>query len=57
MLTTEAFARQLQWHPESVRRACRQGRLAAVKLGNGWRIPPDVAEHVMKHGIPLEHAV
>ena len=57
LLTTEVFAQKIAWHPESVRRAIRQGRVAAIKLGNGWRIPPDVADHVLKHGIPLEGSV
>lgn len=52
MINIETFARGIQWHPESLRRACRQGRVRAVKLGRGWRIPRAVADEIVKNGIP-----
>jgi hypothetical protein len=52
LITTEALAAMIHWHPESVRRACRQGRIQAVKLGRGWRMPPQVTADILKNGIP-----
>ena len=52
LLPLDVFAARVGWHVESVRRACRQGRLAAVKLGRGWRLPSHVVEQVMQNGIP-----
>ncbi|MEI7733162.1 MAG: hypothetical protein WCO56_26555 [Verrucomicrobiota bacterium] len=52
-LTPEAFAAAISWHPESVRLACRQGRIkGAIKLGKGWRIPESVLTHILETGIP-----
>ena len=52
LIDIENFAASIQWHPESLRRACRQGRVAAIKLGRGWRISKEVAEGIIKNGIP-----
>jgi excisionase family DNA binding protein len=52
LLTVEQVAQCIDWHPESVRRAIRQGRLHAVKLGRGWRISEETMENVRLHGIP-----
>lgn len=38
-ITPEEFAEGLGRHPESVRRAIRQGRLKAKKFGRVWLIP------------------
>lgn len=45
--TPEAFARAACVHPESVRRAIRAGRIRAVKIGTGWRIPHGEATRIM----------
>ncbi len=52
LIDINTFAATLQWHPESVRRACRQERVEGIKLGRGWRIPKAVAEAIMRNGIP-----
>lgn len=52
LLTIEQFAALIGWHPESVRRAIRQGRLHAIKLGRQWRIPPETLNAVRLRGIP-----
>lgn len=51
-----AFARVISWHPESVRRAIRQKRIRAVRLGNGWRIPADEVSRIMTAGLPSASA-
>jgi len=53
LINVETFAASIQWHPESLRRACRQGRIDAVKLGRGWRISRAVADQIVKTGIPV----
>jgi hypothetical protein len=52
LLPLHVFAKNIGWHTESVRRACRQGRIAAIKLGKGWRVPASVAEEITRNGIP-----
>jgi excisionase family DNA binding protein len=47
-----AVARAFQWHPESVRRAIRQGRIHALRLGNGWRVPSDELARILRDGLP-----
>ena len=37
-ISPEIAAASLGWHLESVRRACREGRLPAIKTGRTWRI-------------------
>jgi len=50
------FARVISWHPESVRRAIRQGRIRAVRLGGGWRIPADEVARIVSAGLPSASA-
>jgi hypothetical protein len=52
LLPLHVFAKNIGWHTESVRRACRQGRIAAIKLGKGWRVPASVAQEITRNGIP-----
>lgn len=52
LLTVEQVAQCIDWHPESVRRAIRQGRLHAIKLGREWRISPETMENIRLQGIP-----
>ncbi len=49
---TDEFAASAGLHPESVRRAIRQGRIPAIKFGRTWRIPPAAAERILREGLP-----
>jgi excisionase family DNA binding protein len=40
ILTTTQFAASAHVDPETVRRACREGRIEATKRGRDWQIPP-----------------
>lgn len=51
-LTVEELAARIKYHPESVRRAIRQGRIHALPFGAGWRIPPDEAKRILTNGLP-----
>ena len=50
--TVNQVAAILQFHPESVRRAIRAGRIKAIKVGQEWRIPHEVAESILREGLP-----
>jgi hypothetical protein len=54
LLEPSEFARVISWHPESVRRAIRQGRIGAVRMSNGWRIPSAEAERILANGLPAQ---
>ena len=44
-LTIQQFARLTQYHPESLRRLCRSGKLVgAYAVGRRWRIRSDAAD-------------
>ena len=51
MLTPEDFAGAVQWHPESVRRALRAGRIRAVRLGRAWRITAGELARIQAEGL------
>ncbi|HZL13173.1 MAG TPA: helix-turn-helix domain-containing protein [Verrucomicrobiae bacterium] len=51
-LTVEELAAQIKYHPESVRRAIRQGRINALRFGAGWRIPAREAARILTTGLP-----
>ena len=51
-LTVEEFAAQIKYHPESVRRAIRQGRIFALPFGKGWRIPAPEVARILTTGLP-----
>jgi len=51
-LTVDELAAQIKYHPESVRRAIRQGRIAALPFGIGWRIPAREAARILATGLP-----
>jgi len=53
MYTAGDFARLIKWHAESVRRAVRQGRIKAVRVGSGWRIPAEEVRRICTAGLPL----
>ena len=50
--TVEFVAEGLHYHPESLRRAIRAGRIEAVKVGKSWRIPSAVYNRIMTLGLP-----
>ena len=47
MLTPEEVAAFLKIHNGSVLRLCRQGKLPAVKIGGGWRIPKSALNEML----------
>ena len=51
-LTVEDFAGKISYHPESVRRAIRQGRIHALQFGASWRIPAPEARRILAEGLP-----
>jgi excisionase family DNA binding protein len=54
-LTVEDFAKTIFYHPESVRRAIRQGRIRALRFGASWRIPAPEARRILTQGLPYVH--
>ena len=50
---TGELATAARLHPERVRRAVRQGRLPVLRFGRGIRIPDDVAQRILREGLPL----
>lgn len=51
LLLPEELAELIRFHPESVRRAIRQGRIRAIKTGRHWKIPQEEARRVIECGI------
>jgi len=51
-LTVKAAADLFFYHPESVRRAIRQGRIHAVRFGQDWRIPAPEVRRILATGLP-----
>lgn len=51
LYTITEFAQIIAWHKESVRRAIRQERIFAIKVGRQWRIPESTVTDVVTHGI------
>lgn len=52
LLLSSEFAKLIRWHPESVRRAIRAGRIHAIKAGKDWRIPCKEAQNIIVNGLP-----
>jgi excisionase family DNA binding protein len=52
-LTVEETAEKIHYHPESVRRAIRQGRINALRFGQGWRIPAPEVRRILATGLPM----
>jgi excisionase family DNA binding protein len=50
--TVEEVAALIHYHPESVRRAIRQGRIHALQFGAGWRIPAPEVARILTAGLP-----
>ena len=55
-LTVEELAARINYHPESVRRCIRQGRINALPFGAGWRILPQEARRILTTGLPYRSA-
>jgi excisionase family DNA binding protein len=55
-LTVEELAARIHYHPESVRRAIRQGRIHALPFGAGWRIPAQEVARILTTGLPYRAA-
>jgi excisionase family DNA binding protein len=55
-LTVEELAARIKYHPESVRRAIRQGRIHALPFGQSYRIPPAEVASIMATGLPYRAA-
>lgn len=51
LLEPGELAGLVSFHPESVRRAIRQGRIRALKFGNSWRIPSSEVARLMTQGL------
>lgn len=52
LLTADELAAAIQYHPESVRRMIRAGRIRALPFGKHWRIPLPEVERILAHGLP-----
>ena len=52
LLEVGEFAELISFHPESVRRAIRQGRIQALRFGNTWRVPPSEVARILANGLP-----
>jgi excisionase family DNA binding protein len=51
LLEPGELAGLVSFHPESVRRAIRQGRIRALKFGNSWRIPSAEVARIITQGL------
>jgi excisionase family DNA binding protein len=52
LYSPEEVAAAISFHPESIRRAVRSGRIAAVKLGPLWRITAATLQRIATEGLP-----
>ena len=50
--TTHEVAEAIRFHVESVRRACRQGRIKTVRFGRELRIADAEAQRILREGLP-----
>jgi excisionase family DNA binding protein len=51
--TPEEVARAYGYHPESIRRAIRAGRIKALRFGQGWRITAAEFDRIGREGLPV----
>ncbi len=49
---TEEVAELIKFHPETVRRLVREGRIQAMKFGRDWRIPNSEVQRILREGLP-----
>lgn len=52
LLRTQRVAAVLNCHPGSVRRAIRQGRIKAVRVGQQWRVSAEELARMQNEGLP-----
>ena len=52
LLRTDRVALAVDWHPGSVRRAIRQGRIKAVRVGQEWRVSTEELARLQREGLP-----
>lgn len=52
LYTTDEFANLIGFHPESVRKIIRQGRIKAKRFGRSYRILGSEVDRILKDGIP-----
>jgi excisionase family DNA binding protein len=51
LLLTDEAATVLRSHPETIRDACREGKIKACKIGKTWRIAIEEVERVAREGL------
>jgi excisionase family DNA binding protein len=54
--TPEELADLIHYHPESVRRLIREGRIKAKQFGRTWRILPEEVARILEEGLPMQEA-
>lgn len=54
LFSPEEVAAAISFHPESVRRLIRDGKIAAVKVGSLWRVPAAVLQRIAAEGLPSQ---
>ena len=52
VIPTHEFAAAIGYHPESVRRCIRQGRINVLRFGRGYRIPQAELQRILREGLP-----
>ena len=50
--TVEEVAGKIKYHPESVRRLIRQGRIHALPFGTSWRVSHAELVRILTEGLP-----
>jgi len=53
-VTTNEMARLVRYHPESIRRAIREGRIHALPFGRSYRIPAEEVARILREGLPVD---
>ena len=51
--TVSEVAKKLRFTPPVIRKAAREGRLPAFRVGREWRFPPARIDRLVKHGAEL----
>lgn len=54
LLTPDDVAAQLKVHVNTVYKNLTEGKIAAVKIGNQWRIRQAEVDRIINEGIPAE---
>jgi hypothetical protein len=48
----DRLAALIGYHPQSLRRVIRQGRIATIPFGKGYRIPAQEVRRILAKGLP-----